>query len=583
MPLQVWLPLLGNTNNQGLSNVTVTNNNATVDNSGKLGKCYAFSGSSQYLRIDKKLIKTSEYSISFWMYTTDVSSNHCIFSTRNINSGAVNIYSLPAGIRFDTSTSANWATGFKPTINTWYHLTLVQDATTKYIYVNGVLNNSIAGTTNLSQVSDVCTIGCEHINGSSIGTYFPGKLNDVRIYDHALSPKEIKLLSQGLVCHYQLNDKPCANLYVGTRDFSGYWVGSGNWTTDTSQTYDGFTVKQRTGTWGGLAQNVTATKGDIFTISFYAKVTAGGTVASVHRSNLGNVTTGLSLLDGNFVSSNYWITTDGSITSWKYCWATLEIVSEDITYLQWRIENSQSNKTMWITRFKLEKGSKATAWMPNSADAEYTQLGYDKNIIYDSSGYNYHGQTNTEATVATNSPRNSSCTIFGSTNNPKITSLNTSWLSSITSGSISWWEYCTTTGNHLICSSDTSHYIGAGSSTTRLYNGNVGTYGLVMYRDGVQTDTITYNNHNSYCPNVFHKNGEWHHFVLTGINLSSWTNFYINGYDSTWPVNAYLSDVRIYSTTLSLDDAKALYNAPVSVANNGTMITQGEFYEHTNT
>jgi len=37
MALQVWLPLNGNLNNQGLSNVTVTNNGATVDNNGKIG------------------------------------------------------------------------------------------------------------------------------------------------------------------------------------------------------------------------------------------------------------------------------------------------------------------------------------------------------------------------------------------------------------------------------------------------------------------------------------------------------------------------------------------------------------------
>ena len=42
MGLQVWLPLNGNLNNQGLSNVTVTNNGATVDDNGKIGKCYKY-------------------------------------------------------------------------------------------------------------------------------------------------------------------------------------------------------------------------------------------------------------------------------------------------------------------------------------------------------------------------------------------------------------------------------------------------------------------------------------------------------------------------------------------------------------
>jgi hypothetical protein len=48
MALQVWLPLNGDLHNQGLSNVTVTNNGATVDNNGKIGKCYSFDGTDDF-------------------------------------------------------------------------------------------------------------------------------------------------------------------------------------------------------------------------------------------------------------------------------------------------------------------------------------------------------------------------------------------------------------------------------------------------------------------------------------------------------------------------------------------------------
>jgi hypothetical protein len=81
------------------------------------------------------------------------------------------------------------------------------------------------------------------------------------------------------------------------------------------------------------------------------------------------VSTGLSLLRGNFSSTlGYWINTGDNGTEWKRYWATVQIVSSDITYLQWRIENSVSGKNLCICGFKLEKGNKPTDWTPAPAD-----------------------------------------------------------------------------------------------------------------------------------------------------------------------------------------------------------------------
>lgn len=219
MSLRVWLPLTGHLDNQGLSDITVTNNGATVDNSGKLGQCYIFTG-SEYLRIDKKVIDTEQYSISMWFNTTTTSGHQCLFNTRKLSSREVAIYILSGGtLRIDTSST--WST-IPITTNTWYHIVFVQNATTQYLYVNGVQSNTRNATSVIDNISNICTIGCEHLNGASLGTYFRGKINDVRIYDHALSPKEVKLLSKGLVAHYQLNDNITENDFNIVYDSSGY-------------------------------------------------------------------------------------------------------------------------------------------------------------------------------------------------------------------------------------------------------------------------------------------------------------------------------------------------------------------------
>ena len=43
---------------------------------------------------------------------------------------------------------------------------------------------------------------------SSGNVYYTGKINDFRIYDHALSAAEVREISQGLVLHYKLDSLP---------------------------------------------------------------------------------------------------------------------------------------------------------------------------------------------------------------------------------------------------------------------------------------------------------------------------------------------------------------------------------------
>jgi hypothetical protein len=59
------------------------------------------------------------------------------------------------------------------------------------------------------------------------------------------------------------------------------------------------------------------------------------------------------------------------------------------------------------------------------------------------------------------------------------------------------------------------------------------------------------------------------------------TTLIFNGWDTgtNYKFNGCLSDFRIYATALSAEDVLALYNTPESIANNGTVITQGEFVE----
>jgi hypothetical protein len=106
--------------------------------------------------------------------------------------------------------------GFTLTNNKWYHLATVYDNGTSYAYLDGELIGSITSPGIYQSSSTTACIGRDQGHGG----FFPynGDINDLRIYDHALSQAEIKELSKALVMHYTFDDvctEPTTNLVTG--------------------------------------------------------------------------------------------------------------------------------------------------------------------------------------------------------------------------------------------------------------------------------------------------------------------------------------------------------------------------------
>ena len=173
------------------------------------------------------------------------------------------------------------------------------------------------------------------------------------------------------------------NLYLGSKDFSGnLWnrYNMNQWSIE-SEKYKDFTVLSKSTAWGGVYQDISTKKGEMYTISFFAKGTAGSRLASVHRNvAVGNVTTGLELINGNFETDDNWWIASSDATDWKRYWATLEVVADDVT-LGWRIENAASNSTVYICGIKLERGNKPTDWTPAPEDIDDNINDTAENVI----------------------------------------------------------------------------------------------------------------------------------------------------------------------------------------------------------
>ena len=581
MSLKVWLPLDGNIRNQGVSNITVTNNGATVNTNGKIGSCYDFSSSAwQRIVFPYNLSNATEFSICLWHkpISTSISGVLFTFSRTSGNYWQFTIYQNNLTLRDSstgvTGTRKNYSLGTF-IANQWVHLTFTYNRGTIKIYKDGSLfsTNNTGGTSMCSYDGTTAGIGEALTNNSSY--YIGGSINDFRIYDHCLSAAEVHEISQGLILHYKL-DKPANinnNLYVGSEKFTGSWGGSGSWTTST-ETYQNFVVKQRSGTWGGLHQNIPCTNGDIFTISFYAKVDSGGQIMSIHRSSLGNVTTGLTILGGNFSSGTNWITTTQNGTQWNRYWATVQITSTDITYLQWRIENNQSGKNLYICGMKLEKGTVATPWSPAASEAGET------NIIQDSSGYGHNGTiVNTPSLI--NSQARYTSNIHFSANNQHIQLPAITYSNFGNSFTIAWWGRRSTHSNMMFWG------FSNGNRLNGMYNGTLWNTGdgsnNPIYKPGTTT-TIT-------APTA----ALWHHYVMVGNGTKgqlyvdgilygeaktykglTGTSIWINGWRNHTEYSSAdmdISDFRIYCTALSAADIKQLYEVGAKIDNKQNLHT----------
>ena len=96
----------------------------------------------------------------------------------------------------------------------WHHFVMYVTDSRLYVYKDGELQNGNGTATVLPTYSDGngLGIGCFHYSGNVYPGY--GDICDFRIYDHALSPREIKELSKGLVCHYTLAMSGNENLII---------------------------------------------------------------------------------------------------------------------------------------------------------------------------------------------------------------------------------------------------------------------------------------------------------------------------------------------------------------------------------
>lgn len=625
MALQVWLPLNGDYNNYGLSgqlNFTETGTVSTVD--GKIGKCKQFSLSNVIAPYSYTL--GTEFSICAWVNWTafpSSSSNDWIVHIATTSGYANAVVGLSyyhgtllcvmAGGKNDYTYTHNFST------NTWYHIVFTwRDTGNSYLYINGQLvktyTNMTGGTV---KSADKISLGSNVVNSS---TKFKGKLNDVRFYDHCLSPKEVHEIAKGLVLHYKLDDISLAqdNIFTNT-DFSVRysetrwntekngtllatgWNGYNSGVTNASENYHAHLkylngeyvyeyIKTSAEQWLGIQQSNLQSKlvaGQQYTFS-WDQYCAEGTIYSYgglyyYKTEVNSPSFGIGYFYGNsgrkFGVWQRFTYTFTAPTDGNY--------SKTMTFYIYGTGGGGVG-TMYVRRFKLELGSTATPWRLAPSDSHYIARNTQ---VYDCSGYRNNGTIINTLITSYSSSRYLASTKFS--NNAAIKVIDNNWLSQgMEQLTINVWVKASSWPTNTRIFSCTE----AGGFNTEA--GNSGYYRFPVYvytNSGKTTKAYKYDSQeiqisalptNQWCMLTFvytiegtktYINGQLHHTYTNqsyGIYFNTNARLFIGCEANTaTPASPYftgeMSDFRIYATALSDKDILELYNTSALIDNKG--------------
>lgn len=572
MALLVHLPLTGDLHNQGLANIEVTNNGATVDNNGKIGKCYSFDGTSKYISLTNPFTDASEISCSIWVKPlTNTSTNEQIMNIgtssgwSNIRFGILQqsnnqfVFHVSDG----TNTISYNCHSEIINVNEWIYIVCTYKNRELKMYLNGELvkTYSISFDPSFSSISKI-GIGAAP-NGAE---KFTGFINDVKIFSHCLSQKEISELKKMLILHYPLdgNNGTLANenLILNGAE-ANQSPASVNESTFTDYFYYSDYATEL------MSNNTT----DEFTMSYdyevYGAEPSGSKAVQLY-AQCNNTIISNSLIKISSANEKGHVSFTFKLTSTQ-AQSTFSPFRTRI-----RLQLAIDGAYIIIKKVKLENGNKATPWCPNPSDALYTALGYNDGIEYDTSGYKNNATGANNLSYSLDSPRYLASAVCNYSNGltiPKIFS------DTCNNQHMSFAFWLKRTADFEVYEEDIYNGI-AHIRIRKDYNNNP--YRLFISWNHATDDSVNVNTWTMYNTPL----DTWVNIVITfdsgllkmyangkliGTSDRTGTGTYIQGNRgmSLGNFTGKLSDFRIYGIALSATDVQNLYEVSASIDSNG--------------
>jgi len=215
--LVAYYPFSGNAGDSSGNGNHGTVNGATLttDRFGNSGKAYSFDGAGDYIHLNNLSLNNQNITISTWVKVQNYDFNipnylQSIYyfgsEAGGGNSHTNSIDFTIDGINYNPPllrTNLNYAYGFcgtQTTNNQWLNNVTIFDGANHEIrfYINGILINTCNAVPNSIIISsnNINNIGCGwSSNTNSASNYFQGNIDDIRIYNRALTEAEISYLA----------------------------------------------------------------------------------------------------------------------------------------------------------------------------------------------------------------------------------------------------------------------------------------------------------------------------------------------------------------------------------------------------
>jgi len=173
---------------------------------GKYGKALSFDGVDDYIEVlTLEDIHTSDWTEEAWIKTTDLSAGVIMCKRHKGSQESLTLHigcwagnnKKNNGLSYFSDDEANYEVGAVGTTNVadgkWHHLVGVRKGSNFYIYVDGNLESHNNINIGEFALNDIRSADNWHIGHSGAwNVYFNGTIDEVRIYNYALTEDEIK-------------------------------------------------------------------------------------------------------------------------------------------------------------------------------------------------------------------------------------------------------------------------------------------------------------------------------------------------------------------------------------------------------